>query len=304
MQLDISENSIPVYEVLSSPTRINIIKLLSKKKMNIGELAKELNISSAIVSRHITKMSDAGLVKTETIPGKSGLQKVVILKVDRIEIQFPQKIYSAYESYKQEIPVGHYFNFDVYPTCGLATTTQAIGEYDDPKYFMDPQKNQAAILWFTKGFIEYRIPSILKETDRLEMIDIVLEASSEFPYSNNVWPSDITFSLNGKELCTWTSPGDFSDTRGRFTPDWWPNETNQYGILLTIRITKHGVYADGKKLSDTTIDEFRDERRGMWDLKVEIKEDAHNVGGVTLFGKGFGNYNQDINFITYYSNPV
>ncbi len=60
--------------------------------MNIGELAKELNISSAIVSRHITKMSDAGLVKTETIPGKSGLQKIAILKVDRIEIQFPQKI--------------------------------------------------------------------------------------------------------------------------------------------------------------------------------------------------------------------
>lgn len=136
------------------------------------------------------------------------------------------------------------------------------------------------------------------------MIDIVLEASSEFPYSNNVWPSDITFSLNGKELCTWTSPGDFSDTRGRFTPGWWPNDTNQYGILLTIRITKHGVYADGKKLSDTTIDQFREEQSGMWDLKVEVKEDAENLGGVTLFGKGFGNYDQDINFITYYSNPV
>jgi len=74
--------------------------------------------------------------------------------------------------------------------------------------------------------------------------------------------------------------------------------------LLTIRITKHGVYADGKKLSDLTIDQFREEQSGMWDLKVEIKEDAENVGGVTLFGKGFGNYDQDINFITYYSNPV
>lgn len=300
MQLDISEASIPVYEVLASPTRIKMIQLLSKKKMNIKELAKELNISSAIVSRHVQKMSEAGLVKTEVVPGKSGLQKVVILKVDHIEIQFPQKIYSAYESYLQEIPVGHYYDFDVHPTCGLATTTHTIGEYDNPNYFMDPEKNQAAILWFTKGFIAYRIPSLLKERDTLEMIDIVLEVSSEFPYSNNVWPSDITFSLNGRELCTWTSPGDFSDTRGRYTPEWWSNDTNQYGILLTIRITNVGVYVDGKKLSNISIDHFREDI-GMWDLKIEVKETAQNVGGVTLFGKGFGNYDQNINFVTYYS---
>src|SRR5690606_36565705 len=283
MQLDISEASIPVYEVLASPTRIKMIQLLSKKKMNIKELAKELNISSAIVSRHVQKMSEAGLVKTEVVTGKSGHQKVVILKVDHIEIQFPQKIYSAYESYLQEIPVGHYYDFDVHPTCGLATTTHTIGEYDNPNYFMDPEKNQAAILWFTKGFIAYRIPSLLKERDTLEMIDIVLEVSSEFPYSNNVWPSDITFSLNGRELCTWTSPGDFSDTRGRYTPEWWSNDTNQYGILLTIRITNVGVYVDGKKLSDINIDHFREDI-GMWDLKIEVKETAQNVGGVTLFG--------------------
>ena len=34
-----------------------------------------------------------------------------------------------------------------------------------------------------------------------------MEVSSEFPFSNNNWPSDITFSLNGVELGTWTSPG-------------------------------------------------------------------------------------------------
>ncbi|WP_319020481.1 transcriptional regulator [Enterococcus faecium] len=31
-----------------------------------------------------------------------------------------------------------------------------------------------------------------------------------------------------------------------------------------------------------------------WHLRVEVKEEAENIGGCTLFGKGFGNYDQDI----------
>ena len=41
------------------------------------------------------------------------------------------------------------------------------------------------------------------------------------------------------ELGTWTSPGDFADIRGKYTPDWYPDNLNQYGLLKTIRITKH-----------------------------------------------------------------
>lgn len=41
MQLQINEESLPVYEALASKTRIKIIQLLSKK-MNVKDLAKEL----------------------------------------------------------------------------------------------------------------------------------------------------------------------------------------------------------------------------------------------------------------------
>lgn len=300
MQLDISKESIPVYEVLSSETRINIIQLLSKNKLNIKEIAQELNLSSAIIGRHIKKMEAVGLIKTEIRSGNSGLQKVAILKVDKIEIGFPTKIYSAFESHVSEIPIGHFSDFYVEPTCGLATITQAIGVFDMPKYFTDPLKHQAAILWFTKGFVEYKVPNILQNDETLEMIDITFEISSEFPYSNNVWPSDITFTLNGIELCTWTSPGDFSDTRGRFTPAWWPSNVNQYGILSTLRITKEGTFFDNKQFSDVSIMDFAEDCF-IWSFKVEVKANAENVGGVTLFGKGFGNYNQDIDFKVYYS---
>lgn len=33
---------------------------------------------------------------------------------------------------------------------------------------------------------------------------------------------------------------------------------------------------------------------GAWELKLEVKEDARNIGGLTIYGTDFGNYYQDI----------
>ena len=136
--------------------------------------------------------------------------------------------------------------------------------------------------------------------DTLEQIDISMEISSEFPFSNDVWPSDITFTLNGTELGTWTSPGDFADTRGKLNPSWWPSNLNQYGLLKTLRVTHHGTYMDGDPLSQVSISDLN-KTAETWEIRIEVKPDAENVGGVTLFGKKFGNHDQDINFKVYYS---
>lgn len=214
MQLEIDKSSLVVYEALASEVRIKIIQLLSKNKMNIKDLAQELQISSPIVTKHIKKLEDAGIIRTEKVPGKSGQQKISILKVDHIEINFPKKIFHSFASYEASVPIGHYTDYDLKPTCGLATEKEFIGRVDEPKYFMDPKRVDAEILWFTEGFIQYNIANFLQKDEKLQQFEISLEISSEFPFSNDVWPSDITFSLNGMELGTWTSPGDFADTRG------------------------------------------------------------------------------------------
>lgn len=67
MQLEIDKSSLVVYEALASEVRIKIIQLLSKNKMNIKDLAEELKISSPIVTKHIKKLEDAGLIKTEKV---------------------------------------------------------------------------------------------------------------------------------------------------------------------------------------------------------------------------------------------
>lgn len=295
MQLDISDQSLSTYEALASSVRLHIIRLLSEKKMNNKELAKELNLSSAIVTMHINKLEEAHLIRTERV----GQQKISSLKVDTIEISFPEKIFHAFDTYETSIPVGLYTNYQVKPTCGLATETHRIGIFDEPKYFMAPERMNAKILWFTEGFIEYQITNFLQAEDTLEMLEISFEISSEFPFANNEWPSDITFTLNDIELGTWTSPGDFYDARGKLTPDWWEDHLNQYGLLKTIRITHHGTNVDSNILSDVTIADIKSEM-DTWKLKIEVKEDADNMGGCTLFGREFGNHDQDIKVKMYY----
>ena len=195
--------------------------------------------------------------------------------------------------------MGHYTHFEVYPTCGIATTEKVIGHYDDPRYFLDPERMHAHILWFGKGFVEYRIPNYLLATQKLTEIQISVELGSEAPGINVNWPSDIRFSLNGMDLGYWTSPGDSGEGRGRYTPAWWRDEVNQHGFLKVIRITEEGTFIDGMNMSTNGLRELPLERN-YWTLRFSVEESAAHIGGLTLYGTGFGNYNQDIEFRCYY----
>ncbi|MZU11800.1 transcriptional regulator, partial [Bifidobacterium longum] len=63
---------------------------------------------------------------------------------------------------------------------------------------------------------------------------------------------------------------------------------------------KHLTNINGEPLSEITINDIP-RNEDVWTFRIEVKEDAKNVGGCTLFGKGFGNYDQDIKMKVYYS---
>ncbi|MGC2930610.1 ArsR/SmtB family transcription factor, partial [Enterococcus faecium] len=79
---------------LASKTRIKIIQLLSKKMMNVKDLAKELGVSSAITTMPVKKLEEANIIKTEQV----GQQKISSLPVDKIVFSFPEKIFNAFDS--------------------------------------------------------------------------------------------------------------------------------------------------------------------------------------------------------------
>ena len=87
MQLEINQEALPVYEALASNVRIKIIQLLARNKMNVKEIAQELGLSSAIVTMHIKKLEEAKIIKTERV----GQRKISSLRVDHIDINFPEK---------------------------------------------------------------------------------------------------------------------------------------------------------------------------------------------------------------------
>jgi len=283
-----------IFKALGSDVRIEILNiLLENNHMSMNELASRLNITNGALTSHIKKLESSGLITTSSESAGHGNQKICSIHLDKILIDL-EKQEDFQNVYNTELKVGHYSSYKICPTCGLASSKALIGEVDDSRYFEHPDRYNADILWFTKGYVEYIIPNFIPISQRITQITISAELSSEAPGVNNVWPSDISFYLNDVCVGTWLSPGDFGDSRGLFTPDWWFPNWNQYGLLKLLVINKKGTFIDGLKISDVTIDSFNLDYRSGIRFRLAVEDEAEHVGGLTIFGKSFGNYGQDI----------
>lgn len=295
MIVDLTNKSLPVYKALANPARLQIVRLLCQRPYSVKDLANKLALSQPITLRHVNQLEKAGIISFE----RDGKNKISHVCITELRLSLPQAENTALESKITEIPVGSYVDYDVEPTCGLADDHSFIGKTDEPQYFLDSRRLEAQILWFSKGFLEYNIGNFLLPKDQVKMLTLSGEFGSEVPLSNNDWPSDITFTLNEQELVTWTSPGDFADVRGKFTPKWTPAEFNQYGTQITILVSDTGTWIGGKKVNELTINDLLPLPRRM-KLKISVKENAKHVGGCTIFGKNFGNVNKDMTMTLYY----
>lgn len=297
------EDGVELFKALGSEVRVSIIRLLLKnKEMNMNEIASSLNITNGALTSHIRKMEDVGLIQVISDFEGHGNQKVCRMNQDRILVDITSEENDGDMGiFETEVPVGQYMNYEVHPTCGISTVKSLIGEADDPRYFAHPDRIKAGILWFSKGYVEYQIPNLLPAAQKIDEIIFSMELSSEAPGVNNDWPSDITFIINDVPVGCWTSPGDYGDVRGIFTPDWWFTNWNQYGLLKVLIINKKGTFIDGLKISDVSTEYFRLDYKSIIRLRLEVREDALHMGGLTLFGSGFGNYGQGIKVRIRYS---
>jgi len=299
MYLTTDARSLLVYEALASEARLQIIELLNKKEMNIKELAQELYLSSAIVSTHVSKLQKAGIVSCKMKRLNGGTYKYCSLTTEYMQIKLSSIAEPERKASEVTIPVGHYTDFKVAPTCGIATVDRIIGYYDNPTYFLDPDRMNAGILWFASGYVEYKIPNYLLRDQIIQEIEISMELGSEAPNVNENWPSDIRFTINDVVVGKWTSPGDFGNMRGRLSPDWWQADVNQYGLMKVLRVNERGTFIDGQQISGVTIADINRESP-QWTLRISADDEARGRGGLTLYGKGFGNYDQDIVIRSYY----
>lgn len=283
-----------VARALASEVRLNILQLLDECSMNIVEIAQRLQLPVSTVSNNVVILEEAGLIRTERQNGIHGQMKLCSRKTDAISFQLHKPRRQELSSFFHQMPIGQYTDCQVTPTCGLLSLQRSIGAQDDAAAFYDEERFQAQLLWFRQGYVEYRFSNQLVKDHCIKCVEISFEACSEAPNYRMDYPSDITVWLNGVELGTWRCPGDFGGRQGHYTPDWWSLAGTQYGLLKRWRVNEHGCTLDDAPLSGVTLAQLSLEDRPYISLRIGVKADAVNQGGINLFGEHFGDYQQAI----------
>ncbi len=286
-----------VAQALSSHLRRKILSLLRKGSYTINEISYILNLPLSTTSFHISLLKKAQLVNIIVRAGLRGSAKVVSRKCDVLKIGLDDlnlPVEEKQNTVTLNIPVGSYTDVNASNICGIANDKEIIGVDDMPGAFYHPKRNEAGLLWFSHGYVEYRLPNYYLYGHKARVFNVSLELCSEAPNFNMKWPSDITFWINGREICTYLSSGDYGDRRGALTPAWWSDFSTQYGLLKNIKVDRSGVYIDADKAGDVSIEELELEKGKFITLRIGIKDDAKHKGGMNIFGKNFGDYGQDI----------
>ncbi len=287
-----------IAKALSSEQRLNILKLLEDKIMNISEIASRLQIPMSTAALHIKTLEEAGLVITQPLPGIRGSQKLSGVRVEKVFIDLKPAFQSdsPVRTIYYSVPIGNYFDFQVTAPCGIASENRFLSATDEASVFYLPDRGDAQILWFSEGYLEYRVSTTqLKNAASVESLEFIFEACSEAQGYNNEWPSDITLWLNGTEVGTFTSEGDFGGIRGSQNPIWWPDELTQYGKLCRLHIDGTGSYINDTQVSNHTPESLGICENDVLLFRIGIKPDARFIGGLNLFGEHFGNHAQHIN---------
>jgi len=280
--------------VLSSESRVKILQLLGQGEMNINELSQELGLAQPTVTKHIQALEEVGLVVSEYRAGSQGTQKRCRRVIDRLVVELGSAPALTSDVADIEMPIGLYSDLKIVPTCGLATAEAIIGHLDDPIAFHFPQRAKAQIIWSSGGYVEYIFPNSLPAEAIIKSVDLAFEVCSETVGFNPNYPSEITVWINGVEIGTWTSPGDMGGTPGRLNPEWWLDVLAQYGFLKVWSVRRNGTFVDGMPVSEISINDLQIAPGKPTTIRIGNKPDAQHVGGFTLFGRSFGNYDQDI----------
>ncbi|NVK33453.1 MAG: ArsR family transcriptional regulator [Rhodobacteraceae bacterium] len=286
-----------VIKGLASEVRVSILKLLrSGDQKNVNQISEELGLPQSTVSSNLQILEDCGLISTENRKARKGSQKVCRTAFTEILVGFRDDIAGvSKDTIEVAMPIGLYTAADVTGPCGMCSNEGVIGLLDVPDTFLEPDRMRAALLWFTRGSVEYQFPNNTKlRSSEISAIEFSMELSSEVPGTAADWPSDIFLQVNGIDVGTWTSPGDFGDKRGVYTPTWWKNSGSQYGKLKNWRINEFGSFVDGVQISNVTLSDLQVDQHRSIRMRIGVHEDAAHPGGINIFGRGFGNYDQDI----------
>lgn len=81
--------------------------------------------------------------------------------------------------------------------------------------------------------------------------------------------------VNDVEITTFTSPGDFGGRRGKYTPEYWPVTSTQFGVFKKFTVNYEGVFVDNVFIHNhVVIDQLKIFNGSAVKLTIGIKENA------------------------------
>lgn len=288
-------------KALNCKNRRDILRLLSRQNMmSITEISEILNVPISTISEHVKILIASGLVSIAGKKVSRGKSKLITRQYERILISIVNnENLNNVKSHSYNIPIGMYNNFKIHHYCGIISDEGYIDARDNKNSFYSPNRSLAQLIWFDYGYLEYIIPIQKIDSKKIISISISAEICSEAPSYNMDWKSDIYFEINGKEVCTYTSPSDFGIRRGLLTPEWWQGGT-QYGLMKQVEVKKEGTYLDGDLVSNVTLNDLSLVENNPISFRIGVHDNAKNRRGLNIFGNKFGDYNQNITLtITY-----
>lgn len=287
-------------KALSSPTRLQIIRLLGNESLTLSQIADKLDLPLSSASMHIKILEECNLLGTDHSVKRKGSTK--FYSFPNFDISITMRLQSNINkrrpaSYVRSVKIGDYADASFAENCGIASETELLME-NNPHDAFTVNRHDAQLIWsHGYGYLEYAISNEYAFIGILEELNFSLELCSEARGYNHNFPSDITFWINGVELCTFKCPGDYGNRYGKYTPDWWFPDSTKYGVLTTVAVVNEGVYLNGKAVGKHVglpALNLKDGNRTT--LKIGIKDNAVNKGGFNVFGEKFGDYAQDIVF--------
>ena len=284
-------------DALGNETRLRILQALQNQPFvfTVPELVKLTKIPTSTLLHHLKKLEKANIIHLTYRTSSHGTVRMVTRDMKGANLSF---YYNNYKSSKrvsssiQSIGVGMYTSFDV-----DGSYICLVGDklFTDKADVYNPKHFDAQLIASSNGRVTYEFSNTAALHKEVVELLISLEICSEAPYHDNNYMSDITFWINGKEITTYLSDGDYGDRVGILNPDYWPKANTQYGKLVNLSIKKDGVYINDVKFeSKYNLGNINLTKGNKLTLTIGNKSTAEHVGGFNIFGKTFGDYPQDI----------
>ena len=280
-------------KALASKLRIKILAQVSDSPKTLTELAKINHITTSTAIFHTNILIEANLLQIRYQPGKKGKTQVFFTGHLEINIDYASNVEKVDQVHNQSIAIGDYTDANFHEYVRFATENEMYRiEKND---VFNSIRNQAGLIWTGGGQLTYSFSNQFAVENVIKELVISLELCSEtFGYRND-WKSDITFSINDVELGTHTSLGDYGGIRGKLNPKWWSSGYTQYGDLISISISENGVAINKKIINkNITLKDLKLSEGNKLQFSIYTKKDSEHYGGFNIFGKNFGNYEQDI----------